>query len=408
MKNITQALAALFIAFALSISNAADLIGDNAPAAGAENSGRWWLDPNNNKMKNMLLTPDKIIKFQVEQERKLKDTPGSKTEIYEQYWKTYSSTDLGAYHPDNALIEYIPKVPLNNFLDTPKPKDIDKITVDGVTGGILVKNYLGNRVDKIDLQNRISQSGKCKGGLDERYVYDCFTGLDTVTSSAYPETSKRLTYLRALSDLSSLVDTSVRHVCAISVYKPGVWITAKHCINSSYSIITGNEIIPIKGLEITDCGTDCDVSFIKTKTPDNAEIPDLIADGSDIEWNTDLFIPSMVIHTNLAEILDNAGSYDLPDPNIVKSKYNQKVIWSPYGEGFCKILKQYPNGCLIHACNSVAGFSGAPIYGYDTKRDKLLLLGIHSGSSNSYNGCEPSNKQRVNYAKLITTNGVTK
>lgn len=369
---------------------------------------RWWMDPSSRKLRDLNMTASEELIYKVKLEQKLDDPYISKADVYGQYWQSYVLSKPLSYPVDNVIIR---AVRTEVFTESIFPKLIDDtktITVGGYDGEIIVKKILGDKVNSSELKRRRLESAACKSGLDEERIDGCFVGINPNISQYYPETSSKLTYLRALSNISSIVDAKLNHACAASVYKKGVWVTASHCINMSYNLIVGNEIIPLKDLTILGCGAGCDVSFITAKTPDRAEMPDLVDNVKNIEWETDLFIPSMPVGTTLSLLFQSSDAYSQPDPAAVKRDFNKKIIWSPYGEGFCVALKQYPNGCVVHSCSTVAGFSGAPIYSYDKARDKIVLLGVHSGSDGNLNSCAKESSQFVNFARLITKNGAVK
>ena len=267
--------------------------------------------------------------------------------------------------------------------------------------------------------------GGCVPGLNEGSNGDCFSSLDEEVTMIYPETLPSMTYLASLNNVTSIVDRLVTHVCDVSVYKKGVWVTASHCIKDNVTsssgvivqdengIIVENKIVPLKGLRFIGCGERCDIVLIELETPANAIYPYLISDSAKFSAKEGVFVPGMRIGEPLDHILDGPNEFKRPDPKEVRARYNEHVAWSPYGAGYCKILKQYPDGCLIHGCNSVIGFSGAPMYSYDMKLDKVKLMGIHSGIDNSLNGCELQRDKQgktlaTNYARLISTSGAKK
>lgn len=265
----------------------------------------------------------------------------------------------------------------------------------------------------------------CKPGIDEGDAANCFAGIDRETVNVFPETLPTMTYLAALSNVTSIVNEERKHICDISVYKKGWWVTASHCISENVTassgviqtdtkgVIIGNRIVPLRGKAFVGCGSACDIVIIEMDTPDDAVYPFLIGADTQVGAAESILVPGMPIGESLADILKGPTDFERPDPKEVRAKYNRLVGWSPYGAGYCKVLKQYPNGCIIHGCNSVIGFSGAPMYSYDVKLDKVKLVGIHSGTDNSFNGCElqkdnQNQKLATNYARLISTSGAKK
>jgi hypothetical protein len=282
-------------------------------------------------------------------------------------------------------------------------------------------NAYKDQLEGVDFKN--GPAG-CKPGVNEGDPVNCFAGLDEKAVNVYPETLPIMTYLAALSNVTSIVNHSREHMCDISVYKKGWWVTASHCINDNVTasgviqkdengVIIGNRVVPLSGKKFVGCGTACDIVLIEMDTPDDSVYPLLISAATQVSASESIFVPGMPVGEPLADILKGSTVFERPDPEEVRARYNKHVGWSPYGAGYCKVLKQYPNGCIIHGCNSVIGFSGAPMYSYDVKLDKVKLVGIHSGTKNTFNGCElqKDNKNQelaTNYARLISTNGAKK
>lgn len=320
--------------------------------------------------------------------------------------------------PDDLVISNLQSANFGSFI---KRKEDQMMTFPSYEDEKYKNTYRGQLLGSVFKNGPVD----CKQGINDGNPKKCFAGLDQETVRFYPETLPAMTYLAALSNVTSIVNGSRSHVCDISVYRKGWWVTASHCINDDVTaasgviqndtngVIIGNRVVSLGGKKFVGCGAACDIVLIEMDTPDDAVYPLLIAADTQISASESILVLGMPMGEPLADILKGATAYQRPDAKEVRARYNRHVVWSPYGAGYCKVLKQYTNGCIIHGCNSVIGFSGAPMYSYDVKTDKIKLLGIHSGTKSTFNGCElqkDDNNQElaVNYARLISTDGAKK
>ncbi|WP_319749877.1 hypothetical protein [Pseudomonas aeruginosa] len=234
------------------------------------------------------------------------------------------------------------------------------------------------------------------------YMTNCFSEVDNPAASVSPPNSDGKTYSKAIDLLSSLVDADNKHLCMVSVYKKGVWITARHCLFTEgmvgrdlYIIVNGKKE-KVDWDRVRECNSGCDIAFIELKTPviADADLPSLNVSTKSLNWDTPIFNPGMALGYDMsASIANDKG---------VKSPL--RFIWSPVGKGYCRIVRLEKNACLIHTCSTAKGFSGAPIYVYDLKTHKVGLLAIHSGGDYSENDCKDSGT--INYAHLASFKGV--
>ncbi|MEW5714062.1 hypothetical protein AB1462_17075 [Pseudomonas sp. SB113] len=269
-------------------------------------------------------------------------------------------------------------------------------------------------------EERLKQSIDCKGelndGLQILQIAKCFTSLSNAVLKITPYVSIDKTYTRGLSSLSSLVTTSDIHRCDVSVVRSGLWITAKHCLDDVkwnldiLRIVVENKKVKIIKAVPANCQQQpCDIAYLYAETPTSAEIPTILSKEVEIRWDNPIFIPGIPYGAKLAGIFEPESIYsnEAVSPSYAKLRYNDLVMWSPYNEGFCMSLMKDNASCIIHTCSTVRGFSGAPIYRYDQEKDKIILIGIHSGADGELNKCEVTSK-KVNYAKLITAEDLPK
>jgi V8-like Glu-specific endopeptidase len=236
-----------------------------------------------------------------------------------------------------------------------------------------------------------SEVAGCQGGMDDfngplgKKAMNCFVGLDANKYMISLHNSDRKTYLKGLRLIGSIVDDNNRHLCMASIYKKGVWITAKHCLSGNKLqfdnyLKTAESTIKIETVRFCK---DCDVAFIDLPTPQlrDVDYPEI---GIPTIMQDPIFMPGIALHDSLANIY-NQENLDL------------KYMWSEIGKGYCKAIKIEPNGCMVHGCSAVPGFSGAPMYIY--KNDKLQLIGILSGANGNENKC--SYLGSINYALAL-------
>ncbi|MDP9512205.1 hypothetical protein Q7O56_24545 [Pseudomonas protegens] len=286
-------------------------------------------------------------------------------------------------------------------------------TVPGKTGAEEAEK-LGVIIPQEVEVERIEQSSDCKGelndGLQIRLISKCFTSLSNTALKITPYVSIDKTYTRGLSSLSSLVTTSDIHRCDVSVVRSGLWVTAKHCLDDVKwnldilrVVVENKKVKIIKAIAASCKRQPCDIAYLYAETPKAAEIPTILSKDVEIRWDNPIFIPGIPYGANLAGIFKPESPYSNEPVSAghAKLRYNDLVMWSPYNQGFCMSLTKDNSDCIIHTCSTVRGFSGAPIYRYDQEKNKIILVGIHSGSDGELNKCEVKSN-RVNYAKLIT------
>ncbi|MDU9027597.1 trypsin-like serine peptidase [Pseudomonas mediterranea] len=243
----------------------------------------------------------------------------------------------------------------------------------------------------------ISNSGNPKKDLR---ISKCFAWLDKIRVLAKSEKSPDNTYLKGLTTVTSVIDNTDSHKCIASAYKKDIWVTARHCLiliddmqkassDKRYLLIEGKRR-EIKNSMVTDCKSDkeCDVAFIRISTGSikDDEFPRLSYEKDFINTNTEMLVPGLAVNQKLANRYESA-------------LYREELMWSPYGKGFCRSMQVKDNGCLIHACSTLIGFSGAPMYSYDKNDGKMVLIGIHSGRDSSKNSCEDSSS--ASYARTL-------
>lgn len=322
---------------------------------------------------------------------------------------------------DDALTRYRNGVPLTDDYLTIRYSDQDdwqKHTYAGNNAPAIVKKFKDFKNNQLDyfkkkpltdleiLDWKIESDG-CIGELNtstnpkhDSRISKCFDWLDKTKILAYPETSSKNTYLRGLSTVSSIVNKSDEHQCMASVYKIGIWVTARHCLTIKddhlktpsermYLIISGSRMeIKKSSIKTCDDNNKCDIAFIKMNTGrvTSDEAPLLTYKKDFLDRDTKILMPGLAVKEYLS------GKFE---PAI----YRQELLWSPYGKGFCRSMQVESNGCLIHTCSALVGFSGAPLYAYNETSGKLVLIGVHSGTDPEKNACE--DKSGASYARTL-------
>ncbi|MHC8313357.1 hypothetical protein ACYZUC_27650 [Pseudomonas sp. GT1P32] len=294
-------------------------------------------------------------------------------------------------------ISYGPKLGIKVFNEYPDFKN----EIDGVSIKIPASAVL----------TMAEQAEGCPNNLDtisvselKAYAGKCFLSVNKQAAIVSTTNSIDKTYLKALPLVSSLVDRDNKHLCMISVYKKDLWITAEHCLPKSqeglerYVIVDGGKQKLIWG-KVSRCKIKpCDVAYVSMPTPklvDNS-LPNINAPTKDLSWMTPLFIPGIIYQYDMSDSLQKQSA------NSIASQID--FLWSPVGKGFCRAVELSKNGCLSHTCNTVTGFSGAPIYTYDEKAGVIDLIAIHSGRDKESNNC--NEEAKTNYAHLANFKGM--
>lgn len=280
--------------------------------------------------------------------------------------------------------------------------DGTKMTIGAVGGEGIVKK-LKPGIDP-DILNRMAiEAQPCEGGQKEFFeisqaeIRRCF-----INSSEAK--GKDLSYLEAFRYLSSLVDTRFDHKCIISVFAEGVWITAGHCIPKEYmkfdlAILVDGRFVGLKPDSVRWCSSvNCDIAFISMKTPLGVKsgIPKPVNTSKGDYWNTEIIIPGLQQGKNLAGLRDH-------------DKYANELLWSSVGHAFCRIITDSDNGCIVHGCSTLVGFSGAPLYKKARAESGYELAGIHSGTNLSKEAADTDGQCdagiNVNYASRMKGEG---
>lgn len=258
--------------------------------------------------------------------------------------------------------------------------------------------YYGKPTD-FELMEMDLQSRRCRGFLTlsdsakaKEAIENCFVAKDRrmeLLAGKYAQYG----YLRALNLTTVIVNKDDSHVCVASVYRKDTWITAKHCVPSTNLAYGLYILLPsgpklLKQTDVRLCNKPgCDVAIIEAETPETPEVaalnnaPDLKA----VRPGTAIFLPGLVQSFKVSK-------------NIDRKSLEENFMWSDYGMGYCRIRNVY-EGCMSHTCSSIDGWSGAPIYSYD--KDKINLLGVHSGFSVGLVSCvNKGDIQPTNYATL--------
>lgn len=283
-----------------------------------------------------------------------------------------------------------------------------EMTVEGRAGSAAAKAYdIGLSDRELALREREGQD--CTGELDDGIgdktkILRCFTSLAADSGYQPVKLADNNGYLKGLANLSSIIDAANKHVCDASVIRPGRWVTAKHCFEengrSGLKVIVGNRTVAIK--DINDCAGACDIAYFNADTPENAVIPKLYRANEILTGRIPVFIPGIPYSTDLSSIFTRkpAAAFEPATAELVRQRYGQFIIWAAYNRAFCLILHQDANGCFIHTCSTVRGFSGAPIYTFNESTGQLYLIGIHSGAQSANNQCVHT-YQKVNYARRL-------
>lgn len=237
----------------------------------------------------------------------------------------------------------------------------------------------------------------------KKYIGTCFTSLNDVAAIVSPISSEGKTYLKSISLVSSMINSKNEHLCVVSVYKDGVWITAKHCLPESQQgldryIISNKVRNKIDWSKVRRCKKQaCDIVYIDMETPDISQqnMPVVNQSIKKLNWETEIFIPGVVYEEDMSYSLSEYSKSSISNINF---------LWSPVGYGFCRALDISKNSCFSHACNTVQGFSGAPIYTYNETSRAIELIAIHSGRDKDSNNC--TEKAKTNYAHLTNFEGM--
>lgn len=300
-----------------------------------------------------------------------------------------------------GFLSGIPPYPLSTVGNENGPIIIDKYPI--------FKNELLNislegptQAEKSAMKN---SSKDCKGqfktlssGATAQEVKNCFMQLDELSTIISPETSKDKTYLRGLPAITSIVDKNKSHQCIASFYAKDTWITASHClsyqqINAGRWLLTSGIWIQITKIEPA-CfpSAPCDIILINIPTPTliDSDTPYISLDTQGLDSKTELFIPGIPIDMVLKD-------------NFSGVAYRKTLMWNPVGQGYCRMQAIEKSGCIVHSCSTLTGFSGAPIYSYDRKKDRINLIGIHSGDDPKKNNCEAT--AQANFAHVLPNKG---
>ncbi|WP_156339466.1 hypothetical protein [Pseudomonas nunensis] len=280
--------------------------------------------------------------------------------------------------------------------------DDAKMTI-GVAGGKKAIEKLVPNVDIDELNRMIAEARHCEGEqkelsvITQAQVRSCF-----INSSEAK--SEDLSYLESFRYLSSLVDTRFRHKCIVSVFGDGVWITAGHCVPKDFmkyglSILVDGRFVELTQNSVRQCSSvNCDIAFISIKTPSGIKsgIPKPVNTSKDDYWNAEIIVPGLPQGTNVTELRD-------------RDNYTKALLWGPVGQAFCRIIKDPNNGCIVHGCSTLTGFSGSPLYQKTKTADGYELAGIHSGTNLSKEAALTDGKCdagiSINYASRMKGEG---
>ncbi|TWC17347.1 MULTISPECIES: hypothetical protein [unclassified Pseudomonas] len=286
----------------------------------------------------------------------------------------------------------------NSWMDDAKKNTRDSGNTSSIFGRILTNSESQTDYKPTALELNIwgDQSEKCRGNKNvggppgsalRQNVMSCFEKFETTrfAKMGYSSFSDWGIYY-GLNLVTSLVDESGLHKCMASYYSKDVWITAAHCISDSnlYIVSDSSKTKIQKGSSgnVTLC-TDhpnCDVAYISAKTF-NQDTSQFNAHGNlaDITPKTELFVPGIEIDSPI-----------LADGLVI---LKDQLLWSPVGKSYCR-YSDVEEGCFSHACSTLTGFSGAPVYVLG-KDKKLTLIGVHSGEKIGNVSCK---KDGANYA----------
>ncbi|MFI8981708.1 hypothetical protein [Ectopseudomonas khazarica] len=284
--------------------------------------------------------------------------------------------------------------------------DVDQVQTDGIS-------YTARAEMKEEAKGCIGELDSVPFDQVKKQAENCFASLERQNGPTWNQNpyltiaelssnqEAKAGYLRALSLVSSIVDSDKKHQCMASVYKEGVWVTAKHCVPGGMEIrylLRDSEFIPIKSTTPCKLTNPCDIVFIQANTPhlEVSAFPKINPDLRHFDWKDGIFVPGIVYKTPLRNNSTHRG--------ISNGDYISELMWSPYGVGYCRVLDIQKNGCFSHTCSTLVGFSGAPVYAYDTASKKVQLIGIHSGADKTKNNCTA--KAKTNYGRLTSMRGV--
>ncbi|WP_019579126.1 hypothetical protein [Pseudomonas mandelii] len=254
-------------------------------------------------------------------------------------------------------------------------------------------------LDAVPVNQVKEQAEKCFASFDRPNGPSWNQQLDEALAQVNKNQEAKTGYLKALSLVTSIVDINRKHQCMASVYKEGEWVTASHCIpgmDARYLLLDGKFVL-INSTTPCKFTSPCDIVFIQAPTPklDSSTLPRINPDLRNFNWEDGIFVPGIVYETVLRDNLTFKG--------ISSGDYLKKLMWSPYGVGYCRALDIQANGCFSHTCSTLVGFSGAPIYAYDAANKKIQLLGVHSGVDSTKNNCQA--KAKTNYGRLTSMKG---
>lgn len=279
-----------------------------------------------------------------------------------------------------------------------------EMTMDVTDGEAAANKLLEDKLSQAQIEAIVSTARPCKGeqkemgGRNQEEIRKCFFN----TSQAQYED---IQYIPSFNFISSLADRKYRHKCVVSVIGDGLWITAAHCVPIDYiqlkmSILVDGLFIPLKANSVSWCKSkNCDIATIKATTPklSNNDIPKKRELLGINYWMQHLII------TGLPEGQDLMSLRDF-------SEYQKQLLWAPVGNSFCMIMNDSSNGCLIHGCSTLKGFSGSPLYQKSTSKGRFEIAGIHSGTNANEETVMTDGKcgvdLNVNYASKIKGEGI--
>lgn len=247
-----------------------------------------------------------------------------------------------------------------------------------------------------ELKNCIGLGGQDVYSKHYKKEYDqCFMGLDETQKYLDERGLTQPSYLDGIKYLASIASRprgSFLHSCMASAYQPNKWITAKHCltknhiINGAYLIALGAQVKISQ--EMVSLCDDCDIAVI-----DVSGIQALKPAGNE----------PVVPATLSVKVEDEVFIAGIPEKTVLNDFSPEGIAaqlrWSAVGLGFCRVFG-IDDKCLTQTCSTIRGFSGAPVYKFNSVTSRVEILAVHSGVDNEMSSC-PGQAEGVNYATSI-------
>ncbi|WP_298330308.1 trypsin-like serine protease [Asticcacaulis sp.] len=234
--------------------------------------------------------------------------------------------------------------------------------------------------DKIDVEHAIEYDLACLGSFVDR-KNDIFSTLDAV-----PTIISDSEQVSQILDVVGLLKLDGAVICSGLIRNDRTFLTAKHCIkqnrNANYTLSSASGLIsdvPLTFMRAGDWGdTGVPIDWAVYKMPPGESLN--ISRINLVKYNKKQD-PSEVT------IVAPYAYYNLTDYN--KEEKVPKVILRYPRKGLCQALA-VSNGCLQLACQTVRGFSGAPVFSTRLSDGSYNVVGLISSSDGEDARCSSS------------------